>query len=133
MPTDRGYGGSGNAVSSGMARLYYEFLFKAEYAYDYGMPQSIVRADRILHPFHLERLFLGRHKFYHFRVWYRDQLSDYVKQILLDERTLGRPYLDRAFVEKMVKEHTNGTRNYTVEISKVLTMELIQRKLIGMS
>ena len=51
-----------------------EFTFKAEYAYDYGMPQWVARIDHVLSPLHLERLFLGRHKYAHYRVWYRDVL-----------------------------------------------------------
>ena len=69
-----------------------EFSFKAEYAYDYGMPQWVARLDH-LSPVPLERLFLGRHKFYHFRVWYRDALLPYIQDMFLDSRTLSRPYL----------------------------------------
>ena len=54
---------------------YQEFTFKAEYAYDYGMPQWLARLDHIFAPLQLEKLFLGRHKVAHFRVWYRDELS----------------------------------------------------------
>ena len=71
-----------------------EFTFKAEYAYDYGMPQWLSRIDHFLSPLRLERLFLGRHKLLHFRVWYRDALADYVREILLDRRTLSRPYFE---------------------------------------
>src|SRR5206468_5989917 len=53
-----------------------EFLRKAEYAYDYGMPQWMARIDHLLLPLRLERLFLGRHKFSHFRVWYRDRSEE---------------------------------------------------------
>ena len=35
-----------------------EFTFKAEYAYDYGMPDWLAKLDRIFKPVHLERLFL---------------------------------------------------------------------------
>jgi asparagine synthase (glutamine-hydrolysing) len=75
----------------------------------------------------LERLFLGRHKLLHFRVWYRDQLSDYVRQILLDPLTLSRPYLQKKTLEAVVEGHLNGTRNYTTAIHKLLTLELLQR------
>jgi asparagine synthase (glutamine-hydrolysing) len=80
----------------GRARhLIQEFTFKAEYAYDMGMPQWLARADHALSPLHLENLFLGRHKFHHFRVYYRDELSRYLQEVLLDSRSLGRPYLNR--------------------------------------
>jgi len=125
--TDRGFGGDQGRVSAAASRSILEFTFKAEYAYDYGMPQWMARIDHLFSPFHLERLFLGRHKFYHFRVWYRDALSRYVQEMLLDPRTLSRPYLQRNTLEAMVRGHLRGDRNYTTAIHKVLTLELTHR------
>jgi asparagine synthase (glutamine-hydrolysing) len=130
IPTDRGVVGSNGLVANKIRSLYQKFTIRAEYAYDYGMPQWLAKIDHIFAPLHLERLFLGRHKFSHFRVWYRDQLAKYVKDILLDQRTLDRPYLDGKQVSKMVSAHTKGEQNYTLEIHKLLTSELIQRQLI---
>ena len=126
--SDRGHGGNGSYLSSFLARAYREFTFKAEYAYDEGMPQAVSRVDHLLSRLHLERLFLGRHKLLHFRVWYRDQLAEYVRQILLDPLTLSRPYLHKNAVEALVSRHLNGTSNYTTTIHKLLTMELVQRR-----
>jgi len=125
--TDRGLNGTSKSLFSSANRGILEFLFKAEYAYDYGMPQWVAQIDHLLSPLHLERLFLGRHKFYHFRVWYRDALSKYVQEMLLDPRTLSRPYLERNGVERIVRGHIKGNRNYTTEIHKVLTLELLHR------
>jgi len=125
--TDRGLAGDPGRLSSAASRGFLEFLFKAEYAYDYGMPQWLARIDHLLSSFRLERLFLGRHKFYHFRVWYRDDLSGYVREMLLDPRTLSRPYLERRRLEAVVRGHLQGKRNYTTEIHKVLTLELLHR------
>jgi asparagine synthase (glutamine-hydrolysing) len=122
--TDRGYGGG---RASGWLPPLIELEFKAEYAYDYGMPHWLARLDRVLRPLHPERLFLGRHKFYHFRVWYRDVLARYVEAMLLDRRALTRPYLDPQRVEAMVVGHGRGDANYTSEIHKLLTLELIHR------
>ena len=91
--TDRGLGGRG--VSALALRTLREFQFKAEYAYDYGMPQWMAAIDRLLAALRPERLFLGRHKFSHFRLWYRDVLSDYVREVLLDPSTLSLPYVER--------------------------------------
>lgn len=125
--TDRGIAGNSGRLASASARGYLEFTFKAEYAYDYGMPQWLTRMDHYVSALHFERLFLGRHKLLHFRVWYRDALAKYVREILLDSRTLSRPYLDRKGVESIVKDHTSGTRNCTTDIHKLLTLELVQR------
>jgi asparagine synthase (glutamine-hydrolysing) len=129
VPTDRGFGGNG-ALSPTLRHAYREFLFKAEYAYNYGMPQWLARFDYTFKPMHFERLFLGRHKFCHYRLWYRDHLADYVKSVLLDDRTLNRPYLNRKAVEQTIEAHTRGYRNHTTEISQLLTLELIERLLI---
>jgi asparagine synthase (glutamine-hydrolysing) len=125
--TDRGLCGDSGRFSSAITRSLLEFTFKADYAYDYGMPQWLARVDHAFAPLHLERLFLGRHKLIHFRYWYREALAEYVRQILLDPRTLSRPYLNKTGVEAVVSGHLRGNRNYTSEIHKVLTLELIHR------
>jgi asparagine synthase (glutamine-hydrolysing) len=125
--TDRGLAGASGGLSGAISRGWLEFTFKAEYAYDYGMPQWVARIDHLFSHFHLERLFLGRHKFNHFRLWYRDALSGYVREILLDPRTLARPYLDRRVVERLVQGHLTGNYNYTTEIHLLITLELLHR------
>ncbi len=127
IPTDRGLGGDRGPLRAKISRGLSELSRKAEYAYDYGMPLSLARADHLLRSFRLERLFLGRHKFCHFRMWYRDALSGYVQDILLDPRALARPYLDRKSVETMVRGHLKGDRNYTTELHRLLTLELVHR------
>lgn len=127
LRTDRGLGGRPGSWTTPVARALLEFTFRAEYAYDYGMPQWMARIDHALSPLHLEHLFLGRHKFCHYRVWYRDRLSRYVREILLDARSLSRPYLQRNFVEWMVQKHVKGEANYTSEIHRLLTLELQHR------
>jgi asparagine synthase (glutamine-hydrolysing) len=128
--TDRGLAGNRDPISSAVLLQYLEFTFKAEYAYDYGMPQWVSRVDHAFSPLRLQRLFLGRHKFYHFRVWYRDALAEYVRSTLLDSRTLSRPYLQRRTVEALVRGHLDGGLNYTTAIHKLLTLEHLHRLFI---
>jgi asparagine synthase (glutamine-hydrolysing) len=47
--------------------------------------------------------------------------------MLLGPLSLSGPYLDRQGVEAMVQGHLAGYRNYTNELHKVLTLELIHR------
>ncbi|MGD0123920.1 MAG: asparagine synthase-related protein [Terriglobia bacterium] len=122
LRTDRSFG-IGNFFSRGLL----EFSFKAEYAYDMGMPQWIAQLDHLFAPLHLERLWLGRHKVFHFRVWYRDQLAPYVREMLLDPRSLARPYLVPKVLQNLVDGHLRGNRNYTTEIHRLLTVELVHR------
>jgi asparagine synthase (glutamine-hydrolysing) len=130
IPTDRGLLHAPVPLLTGAHHLYEEFTFKAEYAYDYGMPQWVAQVDHLFKPLRLERLFLGRHKFSHFRVWYRDKLSNYLKEIILDPRTRNRPYLQGASLEAMLQSHINGSRNYTLDIHRILSAELVQRQLV---
>jgi len=125
--SDRGAGGPAGGLRAYASRHLLEFTFKAEYAYDYGMPDWLARVDWALSRFHFERLFLGRHKAFHFRIWYRDVLSAYVRQMLLDPRTLARPYINRRTLETVVQKHLRGDANYTREIHKLLTLELVHR------
>jgi asparagine synthase (glutamine-hydrolysing) len=128
IPTDRGVGGTG--LTGAVSQRVDKFLTKAEYAYDYGMPQRLAQIDSFLSPLHLDRLFLGRQKFNHYRVWYRDALAGYVREMLLDPRTLSRPYIERESLEAIVQGHLKGDRNYTTEIHNVLSLELLHRLFI---
>ena len=100
LRTDRGLGVA-NRFAPPYNAAYLEFTFKAEYAYDYGMPQWVAQVDHFFAPLHLERLWLGRHKLFHFRYWYRTILAKYVQEMLLDRRTLARPYLESRGVEAL--------------------------------
>lgn len=122
LRTDRGRGSR-----NGISRPLLEFLFKAEYAYDMGMPQWVAQIDHVFRPLHLERIWLGRHKIFHFRVWYRDQLAKYVSDILFDPWSLARPYVEPKAMRAIVDAHIKGNRNYTTEIHRLLTLELAHR------
>lgn len=127
IPTDRGLGGERGRFREAASHGLLEFLFKAEYAYDMGMPQWLARVDHAFSPLRLAHLFLGRHKVFHFRIWYRDVLAGYVREMLLDPRSLARPYVARQGLEAVVRDHVEGSRNYTAEIHKILTLEIISR------
>ena len=125
--TDRGVGGE-SRVAAATSHALLEFMFKAEYAYDMGMPQWLARVDHRLSRLQLQRLFLGRHKVFHFRVWYRDALAGYVQEVLLDPRSLSRPYIEGKRVESVVRGHLKGDRNYTTDLHKLLTLEILHRQ-----
>jgi asparagine synthase (glutamine-hydrolysing) len=133
IATDRGLAFQSIPVVSRAQHWYQEFTFKAEYAYDYRMSQWLARLDHMFAPLRLEKLFLGRHKVAHFRVWYRDELSRWLREMLLDSGARSRPYLRANSVEEILRAHSTGQRNYAFEIHKILTLEFIQRKLIELN
>jgi asparagine synthase (glutamine-hydrolysing) len=53
--------------------------------------------------------------------------------MLLDSRTLKRPYLNPAAVEAVVHCHVTGQKNYTSEIHQLLTLELMHRQFLDSS
>jgi asparagine synthase (glutamine-hydrolysing) len=63
-------------------------------------------------------------------VWYRDQLANYIRQMLLDPLSLSRPYVQKRAMEKIVEGHLKGDRNYTTEIHRLLTLELLHRNFL---
>jgi len=89
--TDRGIAFRSIPGVTPILHAYQEFTFKAEYAYDYRMPQWLARLDHTFALLHLEKLFIGRHKFHHFRLWYRDELSLRLKEMLLCSEARSRP------------------------------------------
>ena len=73
---------------------------------------------------------LGRDTYSHFRVWYGNELASFTKEVLLDPRTLARPYVCSRRVEAMLQEHARGLADYTREITLLLTLELLHRLLV---
>lgn len=130
IPTDRSLHLSRFGWLGKMAREYREFTAKAEYAFDYGMPKSLVTVDRRLRALRLERLFLGRHKFYHFRTWYRDSLSAQISTLSRSLPTLPSPFVP-SVAQKAISEHTKGTGNHTLAIHKLLSSQLILSRLLS--
>lgn len=128
--TDRGIGGGSQSASSKLIQMLFAVWFKMEWYYNEGMPHWVSKVDAMLSPLHPERLILGHHKYLHYRIWFRNELSDYVREILLDRRAESRLYLNKKFVRSMVDRHVSGNRNYTSEINKALTVELVHRVLV---
>ena len=126
VSTDRALRKAPIPIVTPLQHRWREFMAKAEYAYDYGMPQWLATFDRSVKPLHLEKLFLGHQKFYHFRVWYRDQLSTTVRDGHFAATERPNCYMDGS-AERLIHEHTTGRANRTTELHQLLTVQLIQR------
>jgi asparagine synthase (glutamine-hydrolysing) len=127
--TDRAVPRRQGSFIGGLAAAWQGFTAKAEYACDYGMPGWAATADHAVSGLHLERLFLGRHKFYHFRVWYRDRLRETV-QACLGSKAPPSCYRKGA-VERIVNGHLSGRSNRTLELHQLLSVQLIEEHLLG--
>lgn len=59
--------------------------------------------------------------------WYRGPSMDYIKSILMDERTLSRPWFDQKFILNKLDEHFTGRQNNRLLIWSLLSFEWLQR------
>lgn len=131
ITSDRGYGEQTNPLLSKFLELYYYALFKVDYTYVFALPHWLTKFDSVCMCLNGGRpLFGSSQKFEFYRIWFQRELSDYVKEVLLDPQTAKRPYFDMKCLEMMVQTHTRGTRNYMNEINKAMTLELTHRLLI---
>jgi asparagine synthase (glutamine-hydrolysing) len=128
VATDRALSRRSRPVFTRLAKAWQEFTAKAEYAYDYGMPTRLTRLDHLLAPLQLERLFLGRHKFYHFRIWYKKRLKGYLDAIADSSSQI--PCYVPEVGEKLIRAHTSGRANHTLDLHKFLSVRSIDRTLL---
>lgn len=134
ITTDKGLNNS-NSIFSKLIESKYKTLniFDKILNWDilpYNLHHWVARAQSLTSPLHLDRLVFGNTFFRHYPHWFKNQLSGYLKEILLDSKTLNRPYWNKKILEKNVLDHIKGKGNYISEIRKVLTLELIHRTLI---
>ena len=52
---------------------------------------------------------------------------DYIKTVLLDKRTLDRPWFDTKVMQTKLNEHFKGKRNHRLLIWSLLSFEWLQR------
>lgn len=120
VASDRALQHQNHSPIAAVRRTWHEFTAKAEYAYDYGMPKWLVKSDRVLSKLALERLFLGRHKFYHFRIWYSRQLAGFARDLPLENRELG--CYREGMIGKMIKDHTERRANHTLDLHRAASV-----------
>lgn len=128
--TNRGTAGSSNNLVSKCSQIFYYSLLKADYIYLYAMPSWLTRLTSRGPFVGVERLLLGYQKFEHYRLWLKNEFASFVREVLLDSRTLNRSFFNGRFIEQIVFGHTVRGDNYFYEINKALTLELICRQLL---
>jgi len=64
--------------------------------------------------------------------WYRGETMNYIKEILLDSKTLSRGYFRPQCIEKVVEEHTRGKVNHRLLIWSLLCFEWWNRQFMDM-
>jgi asparagine synthase (glutamine-hydrolysing) len=127
IPTDIGRLGRGLRAIRRLRQGYRRAMVKAEYLTSHGAARWMAPITTLVPC--LERAFLGRDKFQHFRLWTRTRLADLVRDVLLHSRAeILEQWFDMKRVSDMVTEHIAGRANYIDEIDKAMTLVLVARR-----
>ncbi len=60
--------------------------------------------------------------------WYRGESLEYIRRLLSSPRSRYREYIDPAFVESVIAQHTSGQHNHRLLIWSLLCFEVWLRK-----
>jgi asparagine synthase (glutamine-hydrolysing) len=130
IPTDRGLIGDGASIMNRARQFQRKAFKKAEYWSSHGMPNWLAAISHFGLSGILEKSFLGRDKFQHFRLWTQKTFPEYITDVLLQGTENLKEFFERGHIERMVREHIAGRQNYTDEIDKLMTLTLTYRTLL---
>ena len=79
-----------------------------------------------------ESVFKDHSNYADYNNWMRNdkKLREYIYDILLDNRTLERPYFNQEYIKKIIDLHMSGKKNNFELIGRLLTFELWNRQFI---
>jgi len=129
IPTDMGNASDGGGIAASLSRFFSKATFKLDYLNNEGLPHWLSPFDPLLRRFSSRAKILGLHKHLHYRSWFQQELSGYIRDVLTDARTQRSPLWNSDFLKSLATEHTRGRKNYVLEINAVLTLEAIERLL----
>lgn len=135
IPTTGTHGGT-VPIISGLKKMIIKTFTIADKLYirerlPYSLTQAVGYMDKfIISPLHLDRLFFGYTDFRRYRQWFRKELSGYLTDIILNSKTLDRPYWNKDYLRTFLFDHIGGKGTYLRELRKVLQVELLHRVLL---
>lgn len=62
--------------------------------------------------------------------WFRMDLRDKIRDILLDQKSIGRQYFKKTYIEGILEKHALGSEDFSRRIFMLLTLELWHQKYI---
>ncbi len=77
----------------------------------------------------IEKRFIGRDKFQHFRLWTQKYFAGYIVNVLIAGSREMRKFFNLRQVESMIHEHVTGKKNYIDEIDKIMKLILMREAL----
>ncbi len=130
LPTDRGELGNEDWLRRTVRHITREAIIKAEYWTSHGMPDWLSHTSRFHLTDMLERMFLGRNKFQHFRLWSQTRFDDFIKNVLLQNNTGLNDFIYQSKLEKVVDDHLKGKQNNLDIIDKLMTLTIAHKTFI---
>lgn len=103
IPTTGSHGGSSSKFISALVKNYIKYLMILDKVFirerlPYSATHLVGRIDHLLSPIHVDKLISGFSEYRRYRVWFRDQLSGFLKETLLNNRVYSRPYWDKNYL-----------------------------------
>ena len=62
--------------------------------------------------------------------WFRNELHEFLKEVLLDNKSIGRNYFKRSSIETLISEHKSGMKNNANKLWALLMLELWHREVL---
>jgi len=129
IPTDRGFTGHNSGPAFWARRIFAEVTFKLDYYYNEGLPRKVSAFDPAFNFFMVKTKLAGLHKYLHYSRWFRHELAAYVNEKI--SAAQNSPFWRPDAVKRMAAEHLAGRNNFASEINAVLTLEAVNRLLVG--
>jgi asparagine synthase (glutamine-hydrolysing) len=126
IPTDRGESGVTSGLAEALRKVWFKGTFKLDYWATEGTP------DFLTYPvdyWRVNRFLPVRHKFLNYRQWLHGPLKDYTQDLLTGSNGFAGNLVGPATVRRILKEHASGTRNTLSDITALMNLELINKRL----
>ena len=126
IPTDRGESGTTSGLAEALRKVWFKGTFKLDYWATEGTP------DFLTYPvdyWRVNRFLPVRHKFLNYRQWLRGPLKQYSEDLLTGSNGFAGNLVGLATVRRILKEHASGARNTLPDITALMNLELINKRL----
>jgi asparagine synthase (glutamine-hydrolysing) len=131
FPTDMGLLGCQSGVRPTLRRLGAKVAFKLDYYSSAGLPSRLASFDPLFQSVMKQLGLQGLHKHLRYATWFRGRLTGWLRERLAEAAHAPSPYWDRNCISRMADDHIAGRKNLLNEISAVLTLQMVERKLLS--
>jgi asparagine synthase (glutamine-hydrolysing) len=128
FPTDRAYMDDRTGLGRSLTNAVSDLAFKLDYRGTDGLPHWLTPLDPVLDVLHSRAWVVGSHRFLRYRRWFRQQLSQYLRERV--ESAGQNPMWDRQRLSRLADDHIAGRRNHVMDLNAVLTLEAVDRLLL---